>query len=223
MEGRRRWRCGFGVWISAPWKEPKPALIPKLMRDRVGDSGRKRRIEGGGDAVGKTVAVKPSRLGFAPNPSRHVAMDNFDDFVNDLLPAVGALLIESDSDERSINSFKRRKPDDGQRAANVKAFLLVFGHLELLGTAGGFKQEESHWLDSAVKQNKKMQANGSGIDGSMSSGACQPVSQTEVKIRAVRKRKFYAQRMDNERQFSFELISSLQVLRDEVEIRYGKP
>ncbi|MQL73663.1 hypothetical protein Taro_006000 [Colocasia esculenta] len=40
-----------------------------VMRDRVGDRGRKGRIEGGGDAVGKTVAVKPSRLGFAPNPS----------------------------------------------------------------------------------------------------------------------------------------------------------
>ncbi|MQL82447.1 hypothetical protein Taro_014928, partial [Colocasia esculenta] len=42
------------------------------MRDRVGTAKKRRwgRCSWEDGSVGKTVAVKPSRLGFAPNPSR---------------------------------------------------------------------------------------------------------------------------------------------------------
>ncbi|MQL95790.1 hypothetical protein Taro_028456 [Colocasia esculenta] len=55
-----------GRWISAPWKEPKPALIPKLMRDKVRDSGGKGR--GSQSLTGE--GIEGGGLGFAPSPSQ---------------------------------------------------------------------------------------------------------------------------------------------------------
>ncbi|MQM11633.1 hypothetical protein Taro_044541 [Colocasia esculenta] len=42
-QGRRRWRCGFWSWISAPWKEPKPVSDTKID---AGQQKKRRMIAG---------------------------------------------------------------------------------------------------------------------------------------------------------------------------------
>uniref|UniRef100_A0A1D1Z3E3 E3 ubiquitin-protein ligase RBBP6 n=2 Tax=Anthurium amnicola TaxID=1678845 RepID=A0A1D1Z3E3_9ARAE len=72
-----------------------------------------------GDAAG--IGHETGQAGFydtlVSSPSENAAMDNFDDFGNDLYPALDAPLQDSDSDERSIYSIMRRKQDDGPRCS----------------------------------------------------------------------------------------------------------